>query len=145
MEIENELQFQNINILWYSKFFLKRQHTKTNVIFRPNYFDVCYYFAIYNDHHIHLIFSDLVHKLVTDILKCTCSDELQEAREQVTDLIPFPISFHRHCEHMASQQWLDASSRHFLWFQWTKCLLDTFNQLVRTKWEVVTGKSALVF
>lgn len=56
MEIESELQFQNINILWYRKFFLKWQHTKTNVIFRPNYFDVCYYFAIYNDHHIHLIF-----------------------------------------------------------------------------------------
>lgn len=89
MEIESELQFQIINILWGSKYFLKWQQIKTNVIFRLNYFAVCYYLAIYNNHPIHHIFRDLVLEISHWLCEMLCSDELQETMGWGTDIIPF--------------------------------------------------------
>lgn len=143
MEFKSELQFQIINTLWGSKHFLKWQQIKANVIFRANYFGICYSPAVYNNHPIHHILRELV---------------LEISHWRCEMLLLWPITgshgaghrrhtvlFCRHCQHMVWQQWQDASSRHFPWLQWMGCPLDTFIQQVRAQWEVATEKSALLF
>lgn len=143
MEIESGLQFQIINILWCSKYFLKWQQIKTNVIFRPNYFAICYDLAVCDNHPIQHIFRDLVLKI--SHRHCEMLLLWQITGSHGAGHRCHTILFRRHWQHLVSQQWQDASPRPFPWLQWMECPLDTFIYQVRAKWEVVTEKSALLF